>query len=366
MTTGMRADVGVVISASHNPYIDNGIKLFGADGYKLADDFEAQLEQWIGDDDAIRASLASGANIGRAFRFEDARGRYIVFLKQTFPSDLTLDGLKIAVDCANGAAYRVAPAVFEELGAEVIPIGTSPNGVNINEGCGALHPEALAKVVTENGCDMGIALDGDADRLILVDEKGRIVDGDAVLAICATRMARQGLLSRNTLVVTVMSNYGLEMAMRDHGIRLLRTDVGDRYVVEAMRKGGYDLGGEQSGHILFLRHSTTGDGILAALQVLGHAVREGRPLSHLAGVMQAAPQQLINLTVREKPALSSLPDVAREIVRAEQELEGTGRVLVRYSGTESKCRVMVEGQDASAVDAHARRIAETIEAAIGA
>ncbi len=366
MTIGMRADVGVVISASHNPYQDNGIKLFGGDGFKLPDDAELELEQYLADSDAQTAALAHGDGIGRTRRIEDAVGRYVVYLKTTFPADLTLDGVRIAIDCANGAGYKVAPAVFEELGAKVIVIGNTPNGLNINDGCGALHPENLAKVVRENGCDVGIALDGDGDRLVLVDELGNVVDGDQILALSATRMARTGDLARNTLVVTVMSNFGLEMAMRDAGIKLLRTNVGDRYVVEAMRAGGFNLGGEQSGHLVYLDHATTGDGTLAALQVLSILVREQKPLSELAGVMRPAPQTLINIKVKDKPPLSSLPTVSREIVRAEKELEGTGRVLVRYSGTEKKCRVMVEGQDQAAVDVHAQRIADAIIEAIGA
>lgn len=366
MVTGMRADVGVVISASHNPYQDNGIKLFGPDGYKLPDEVELSIEQWIADDAKQAAAIAVGEDIGRAWRIEDSRGRYIVYLKTTFPNDLTLDGMKVALDCANGAGYKVAPAVFEELGGEVVPIGVSPNGLNINMGCGALHTDNLAKLVVEHGCHIGVALDGDADRCILIDEKGEVVDGDQILAMIATRMARTGSLARNTLVVTVMSNYGLEMAMRDHGIRLLRTDVGDRYVVEAMRSGGYNFGGEQSGHVVNFDHGTTGDGVQTALQVMAIMQREGRPLSELKQVMIPTPQTLLNIKVRDKPPVSSLPSVAREIIHAEKELEGTGRVLVRYSGTEKKCRVMVEGQDAQAVQAHARRIAEAIEQSIGA
>jgi phosphoglucosamine mutase len=365
MTTGMRADVGVVISASHNPFQDNGIKLFGQDGFKLPDDVELDIERFLADTDAQQSALVHGERIGRTRRIEDARGRYVVYLKTTFPNDLTLDGFKIAIDCANGAGYRAAPSVFEELGATVIEIGTSPNGVNINDGCGALHPEKLAEVVVREGCDLGVALDGDGDRLVLVDEKGKIVDGDQILALAATRMARTGALARNTLVVTVMSNFGLEMSMRDHGIKLLRTQVGDRYVVEAMRAGGYNLGGEQSGHLVFLDHSTTGDGILAALRVCETLVREQKPLSELASVMEPAPQTLINLPVRDKPPLSSLAAVSREIVQAERALEGIGRVLVRYSGTEKKCRVMVEGGDMALVEAHAQRIADSINEAIG-
>jgi len=366
MTRGMRADVGVVISASHNPFQDNGIKLFGGDGYKLPDRVEAEIEAWMADDAAIAEAVATGADIGRAYRIEDSRGRYVVYLKTTFPNDLTLDGVRIAVDCANGAGYKVAPAVFEELGAHVVTRGVSPNGLNINEGCGALHPGSLAEMVRDNDCHIGVALDGDADRCILIDERGEIVDGDQILALCATRLARTGSLARNALVVTVMSNYGLEMAMRDHGIRLVRTDVGDRYVVEAMRKGGYNLGGEQSGHIVHLDHSTTGDGVQTALQVLSIMQREQIPLSELRTVMSPAPQTLINVMVSSKPSLSTLSGVSREIVRAEKSLEGTGRVLVRYSGTEKKCRVMVEGQDEAAVHKHAATIAEAITDAIGA
>jgi phosphoglucosamine mutase len=366
MTTGMRADVGVVISASHNPFQDNGIKLFGADGYKLPDEVEARIEAFMLDDEALANSICHGADIGRAYRIEDARGRFIVYLKTTFPSHLTLDGVKIALDCANGAGYRVAPAVFEELGATVVTRGVSPNGVNINDGAGALYPEKLAELVLQQGCDIGIALDGDADRLIIVDEKGNVIDGDQILALCATRMQRAGMLAHNTLVVTVMSNFGLEAAMREAGIRLVRTQVGDRYVVEAMRKGGFSLGGEQSGHLLFLDHSTTGDGILSALQVLAIAVQEEATISELMTVMSKAPQELINIKVSSKPPLHTLPDVQRVIVHAEKELEGTGRVLVRYSGTEKKCRVMVEGHDARDVDKWSAAIATAVREAIGA
>lgn len=365
MTTGMRADVGVVISASHNPYQDNGIKLFGADGYKLPDDVEAQIEAFMEDDGATAAAIRTGEDIGRAYRIEDARGRFIVYLKTTYPSDLTLDGVKIAIDCANGAGYKVAPAVFEELGATVVTRGVTPNGLNINEGCGALYPDKLAELVLAESCDIGIALDGDADRLIVVDEKGQVVDGDQILALCASRMQRAGTLARNTLVVTVMSNFGLEAAMRENGIRLIRTQVGDRYVVETMRKGGFNLGGEQSGHILFLDHTTTGDGILSALQLLAFAVREQVPVSELMSVMDKAPQKLVNIRVREKPPLHSLTGVQRAIVHAEKALEGSGRVLVRYSGTENKCRVMVEGHDGAQVEKWSTTIADAVVEAIG-
>ena len=365
MTLGMRADAGVVISASHNPFFDNGIKIFGADGFKLDDDLERKIEEMVEDPPALQAALAQGADIGRAHRIDDAWGRYVVKLKTTFPNDLTLDGVKIASDCANGAAYQVAPMVFEELGAKVVTINAAPDGVNINENCGALHPQELARTVVEHGCDMGLALDGDADRLILIDEKGHIVDGDRIMALVALRMHAAGTLKKSTLVSTVMSNFGLEIAMRAAGITLLRTDVGDRHVVEAMRRGGFNIGGEQSGHLVFLDHATTGDGVLAGLQVLAIAVREGARVSELAHVMENVPQVLINLPVRDKPPIVSMPAVSGAISEAERELAGFGRVLVRYSGTERKCRVMVEGQNRQLVESHAQRIADTVIASIG-
>jgi phosphoglucosamine mutase len=365
MTTGQRADAGVVISASHNPFHDNGIKVFGRDGFKLADDMERRIEALVHDPKLLHEALVKGADIGRAYRIDEAWGRYVVKLKYSFPQDLTLDGLKIAVDCGHGAAYKVAPAVFEELGAQVVALGCQPNGLNINDGCGALHPGALAQAVVAHGCHVGIALDGDADRLIMVDERGTILDGDQLMGLCATRMLAAGTLGRGTLVTTVMSNYGLELAMRDHRIRLLRTDVGDRNVVEAMRQGGFNLGGEQSGHLVFLDHATTGDGTLAALQVLAIAVREQKPVSELVRVMERVPQVLKGVKVRAKPAISSLPAVEAAIEAAERELQGRGRVLVRYSGTEPKCRVMVEGVDGGAVERHAALITDAVQAAIG-
>lgn len=365
MTIGMRADAGIVISASHNPYGDNGIKIFGRDGFKLPDEMEARIEALLDDPEPLYAGLAHGADIGRAYRVDDAWGRYTVKLKHSFPNDLTLDGLKIAVDAANGAAYKLAPMVFEELGAEVIMLDGKPTGININEGCGALHPQALAKAVVENGCHVGVALDGDADRLVLVDERGNVIDGDPIMALCATRGHAQGWLKGGAVVSTVMSNFGLEIALQQAGIKLIRTDVGDRLVVEAMRKGGYNLGGEQSGHLVFLDHATTGDGVLAALQVLAIAVREQKPISELLQVMQTVPQLLINLPVREKPPIASLPGVVATIAEAEKDLASNGRVLVRYSGTERKCRVMVEGRDGEQVRRHADRIADAVRSAIG-
>ncbi len=360
----LRADAGLVISASHNPFEDNGIKVFGANGFKLPDAVEADLEALMGRLDELEAP--TGAGVGTARHVDDARGRYIANIKTCFPSDLSLDGLKIAVDCAHGAAYRVAPAILWELGAETVPLGVDPDGHDINEGCGALHPENMGAVVRESGAHLGIALDGDADRLILVDEQGDVVDGDQIMAICASRLMDAGRLKGDTLVATVMSNLGLEVALRRRGVKLMRTQVGDRYVVEAMRAGGYNLGGEQSGHLVFLDHSTTGDGILAALQVLAILVREGRKLSELAQVMQRYPQSLINVRVTEKRPVEELEGVTRSVTAAKDSLGDDGRILVRYSGTENKARVMVEGPDQDTVDYWAMAVAAEFRAAIGA
>ena len=344
ITASMRCDAGVVISASHNPFEDNGIKVFARDGYKLPDQVEAEIEALMssGELDGLRAAPA---DVGYNRKLEDARGRYVVYCKSTFPSELTLDGLKIVVDGAHGAAYRVGPAVFEELGAKVVAIHTKPDGKNINTRAGALHPQTMCECVRNHEANLGIAFDGDADRLILCDEHGNVVDGDAVLALCATRMLKENRLSKNTLVATVMSNIGLERAMKAAGGQVVRTQVGDRYVVEEMRRNGYNLGGEQSGHLVFLDHATTGDGIIAALRVLAIMVREGIPLSELARVMTRTPQVLINTAVEKKVPLEQLPDVTRRIAEIERELGDEGRVLVRYSGTEAKARVMLEGPD---------------------
>ncbi len=363
LITSLRADAGLVISASHNPFEDNGIKVFGADGFKLPDAVEGELEELMGRLDDLEPPTGDG--IGTARHVDDARGRYIANIKTCFPSDLRLDGLKIAVDCGHGAAYKVAPAILWELGADTVPEGVDPDGININEGCGALHPTHVAAVVREHGCDLGIALDGDADRLILADAKGAIVDGDQVMAMCAARMQDEGRLNHDTLVATVMSNLGLEIAMRARGVRLLRTQVGDRYVVEAMREGGFNLGGEQSGHVVFLDHSTSGDGLLAALQVLAVMIREGRSLEDLATVMRRLPQSLVNVLVNERRPLGDLPRVGEAIAEAEAALGDAGRVLVRYSGTENKARVMVEGPDEATVDRWAQAIADQFREAIG-
>ncbi|MCP4446818.1 MAG: phosphoglucosamine mutase [Myxococcales bacterium] len=355
ITSSMRADAGVVISASHNEFADNGIKLFARDGYKLDDSVEREIEDLM-DSAELRDMRAPAPDIGYATRINDVSGRYIVFCKSAFPDELTLDDMKVVVDCANGAAYRTAPLVFEELGAEVIAISNEPDGKNINADCGALHTEALTKRVIEEKADLGIALDGDADRLVLVDEKGQVVDGDAVMALCATRMISSGKLARNTVVATVMSNLGLEHAIRGAGGTLLRTGVGDRYVVAEMRKGGYNFGGEQSGHLVFLDHMTTGDGTVAALQVLEVMVREGRMLSELSGVMTRTPQVLINVKVGVKKPLEELKEVGKLIASIEKELGEDGRVLVRYSGTEPKARVMIEGPDEAMIRARAEQI----------
>ena len=363
LITSLRADAGLVISASHNPFEDNGIKVFGADGFKLPDAVEGELEELMERLDDLEPPTGDG--IGTARHVDDARGRYIANIKTCFPSDLRLDGLKIAVDCGHGAAYKVAPAILWELGADTVPVGVDPDGININQGCGALHPTHVAAVVREQGCDVGVALDGDADRLILADAKGAIVDGDQVMAMCAARMQAEGRLKHDTLVATVMSNLGLELAMRSRGVRLLRTQVGDRYVVEAMRQGGFNLGGEQSGHVVFLDHSTSGDGLLAALQVLAVMIREGRSLEDLATVMRRLPQSLVNVLVTERRPVEDLPRVVEAIADAEAALGDSGRVLVRYSGTENKARVMVEGPDEATVDRWAEAIADEFRAVIG-
>ncbi|MDC0708070.1 phosphoglucosamine mutase [Stigmatella sp. ncwal1] len=363
LTTSMRADAGAVISASHNPYQDNGIKFFWRDGFKLPDETEAKIEELLstGAMDTIRPTAD---NIGRAFRLDDARGRYIVFLKATFPRELTLEGMTIVVDCANGAAYKTAPAVLEELGAKVITLGVSPDGKNINEKCGALHPENLAQAVVAHGAQLGLALDGDADRLIVVDEKGKVVDGDAIMAICTSELVARQELKKNTLVATVMSNIGLERAVARFGVKVARTRVGDRYVVEEMRKHGYNLGGEQSGHLLFLDHATTGDGTLAALQLLAVMCRQGKPLSELASIFEPVPQTLVNITVRHKRELGELPEVMKVIQSVEQRLGSEGRVLVRFSGTEPKVRILIEGEDGTRNEALAREIAEALSRAL--
>jgi phosphoglucosamine mutase len=360
ITSSMRADAGVVISASHNPYQDNGIKIFKGDGFKLPDEIEAHIEALM-TNPGVEETRPTATEIGQAFRIDDARGRYISFLKESFPKDLELDGLKIVVDCAHGATYRVAPEVFSELGAEIIPLGVRPNGKNINHKCGATHPEAMVTLVKREKADLGVAFDGDGDRLIAVDHTGRIIDGDHILGICALDMQRRERLHRKTVVATVMSNLGLEVALKEHGIRLLRAPVGDRYVLEAMQRGGYNLGGEQSGHLVFLDHTTTGDGILTALRLLAVMLRENKPLAELANFMEEYPQVLINIKVKEKKDLKGLPVARRAIQEAEKRLGPKGRLLVRYSGTEAKLRIMAEGEDQQLIDQVTRELAQTLE-----
>ncbi len=358
LTVDMRCDAGVVISASHNPYYDNGIKIFGRDGFKLSDALEEQIEEMVLDG-TINNFRAEGDQIGRAFRIEDAVGRYIVHLKHTFPREMTLEGLKIVLDCAHGAAYKVAPAVLEELGAQVIKLGIQPNGLNINQGCGALHPEQVIKEVRQHQAHLGIALDGDADRIIVVDEKGQLVDGDQILLLCAQEMKAEGRLKGAGVVATVMSNMALERALKEMGLTLVRTKVGDRFVVETMRIEGYNLGGEQSGHIIFLDHATTGDGLLTSLQILSIMKKRGRPLSELAK-LEKFPQVLKNVIVKRKLPPEEIPGLTQLVAQIENKLGNRGRVLIRPSGTEPKYRVMVEGEDLQEIEALAQEIAAHI------
>lgn len=365
LTSSMRCDAGVVISASHNPFQDNGIKFFARDGFKLPDEVEAEIEELVFTD-RISGMRPTADDIGKAWRIDDARGRYISYLKETFPKGRTLDGLRVVLDCAHGAAYKCAPAVFQELGATVFELGVEPNGENINDGCGALHPEMLSRAVLEHGAHLGIALDGDADRVIFSDEKGRIVDGDQVMAIVAGEWLARHTLKKRTLVTTVMSNMGLDVSIKAKGGRVIRTNVGDRYVVEAMRKGGFNFGGEQSGHLICLDHATTGDGVVAALQILAILGERGRSLSELAGSsMEKLPQLLVNVRTREKKDLETLPTVQAAITSAEKQLKGKGRVFVRWSGTENLCRVLVEGPTDDLIRRVADTVSEEIRSALG-
>jgi phosphoglucosamine mutase len=362
ITSSMRADAGVVISASHNPYQDNGIKIFASDGFKLPDAAEVRIEELMASPE-LDAARPDASDVGKAQRIDDSRGRYVVFLKHSFPRQQTLDGIKIVVDCAHGAAYKVAPAVFEELGATVFALGDEPNGKNINDRVGALYPQSMCQAVVDLGAHIGIALDGDADRVIIADERGQIVDGDAIMALCARRLLRRGELRKNTLVATVMSNLGLERSIAELGGQLVRTQVGDRYVVEEMRQHGYNLGGEQSGHLIFLDHMTTGDGVIAALQMLAILLEEGKPLSELGRVMERVPQVLLSVKVKERRPLEELPAVQALVSEVEQRLGRDGRVLVRYSGTEHKARVMIEGPDESLIARYAQDVAAELQRA---
>jgi phosphoglucosamine mutase len=365
LTRSLRADAGVAISASHNPFEDNGIKFFGPDGFKLPDAAEASIETLMAGGEIDRVRPIAGG-IGKAFRIDDAVGRYNEFVKNVVPRELTFDGLRIVVDTAHGAAYRIAPTVISELGADVTAIGNHPDGLNINDGCGSLHLDVLRERVLREGADLGVGLDGDADRVLLVDETGEIVDGDRLMAILALDLQARGKLRKNTVVATVMSNLGLEVMLRDRGIEMVRTAVGDRYVVERMRADGFNFGGEQSGHIVNLDVNTTGDGLVTALSIIAILAERSVPLSELRDCMTVFPQRLINVRVRERRDLIGIAPVTAAIRAAEAALGDRGRVLVRYSGTELLARVMVEGEDSATVDLHAEVIADALRTALGA
>lgn len=361
LARNMRVDAGVIISASHNAYHDNGIKIFGADGFKIPDSMEREIERIVGEED-IAPHLAEGDAIGRTRRIDDAAGRYIVYVKNSFPLNISLEGLRIVLDCANGAGYKVAPAIFSELGADLVVIGDEPDGYNINDKSGALYPARVCEAVARYRADVGISLDGDADRVIMVDDKGEIVNGDHILAICAIHLAKKKALPQNTIVATQMSNVGLDHAMKKHGIYVVRTDVGDKNVVEAMRLHGYTLGGEQSGHIIHLDHSTTGDGCVAALNVLAVMKSEGKALSELKNTMEDVPQVLINARVSKRKELSSIAGYQKLIEKSEKRLGGEGRLFVRFSGTEAVIRVLVEGRDRLEIGKVADEIAQFLQA----
>ncbi len=363
LTQSMRADAGIVISASHNPYEDNGIKIFSKTGFKLPDEKEAEIEELILSE-KLNELKSPSKELGKAYRIDDARGRYIVFIKNSFPSELSLEGMKIVLDCSNGATYKVAPEVFFELGAEVINLANTPDGRNINSGCGSQHPEKMAEEVIRRGAQAGFAFDGDGDRMIAVDEKGNVLSGDQMIAICAKAMKQQDKLKNNLVVTTVMSNLGFKIALKELDISHIEANVGDRYVLEEMLDKGAIIGGEDSGHIIFLEHHTTGDGIIAALQLARVMKEENRPLSGL-GVMQVFPQKLINITVKSKPDIETVPEIVSAIKLAEKALGEKGRVLVRYSGTQQMCRVMVEGPTKEETDKYCEMIAAVVRATIG-
>ena len=364
LTRSLAADVGIMLTASHNPYDDNGIKLFSPLGYKLEDEEEDEITRMILESDLNTDAIRSD-QLGRAYRLEDARGRYIEFAKSTIANE-KLTGFKIVMDCANGAAYDIGPWIFRELGATIVKkTGISPDGLNINSNCGAMHPECLAKMVIEHKADIGIALDGDADRVIFSDANGRIVDGDRVLAACAISFKKRGLLANDTLVVTSMSNLGLHDAMRKHGIRMEVTDVGDRYVIDAMRKNKHSLGGEKSGHLIFHNHATTGDGIISALQVLRVMKQEGKTLAELADCMTEYPQKLVGIKVKEKKPIHEVPVLAAAVKACEEELKDCGRVIVRYSGTEPKIRLLVEASEPALVDRWVEKLSQAVAEGLG-
>jgi len=363
-TNSMRADAGIVISASHNPFQDNGIKIFSNEGFKLPDEKELEIEKLIFSNN-MHTLHPSPSELGKAYRIDDARGRYIVFLKNTFPKEHTLEGTKVVLDCAHGATYRVAPDSFFELGADVISLFDQPNGENINAHCGSQHPETLAEEVIKGKADVGFAFDGDGDRCITVDEKGSVLTGDQIMAICAKEMKKEGKLNKNLVVCTVMSNIGFGIALKQVGIEQVVTKVGDRYVLEEMQAKGAVIGGEESGHVIFLEHHTTGDGIITALQVLAAMKKAQRPLSELAQVMRVFPQKLINVDVKTKPELSTIPEIGAAVRDVEEQLGDKGRVLVRYSGTQNMCRVMVEGPTNEETEKYCGQIADVIREKLG-
>jgi len=364
VTQSMRADAGVVISASHNPFQDNGLKIFGGDGYKLTDEKEEVIEDMILNN-KLSDLVSTGQDIGRAFRLEGVNGRYIVFAKNTFPRNLSMEGMKVVLDTANGATYRVAPDTFHELGADVDVIHKTPNGTNINDQCGSQHTERLKARVLETGAAIGLAFDGDGDRLIAVDEKGKEITGDQILIICANILKKEGTLKNDLLVSTVMSNLGLKVACKKYGFKHHASKVGDRYVLEDMLRRGSVIGGEEAGHMIFLQHHTTGDGIIAALQLVAAMIKEGKPLSELARMMDIYPQKLINVDVKRKPDIDKVPKLAAAIKQVEKELGEEGRVLVRYSGTQNMCRVMVEGPSDAVTEKYCRELADIVKSEIG-
>lgn len=363
MARSLRADAGIVISASHNPYEDNGIKFFSSTGFKLADEVELAIEKLVfsGEIDTIRPTADL---VGKAYRMDDARGRYVEYVKATFPRDITLDGLHIVADCANGAMYRVAPSVLTELGADVIPIATNPDGRNINDKCGSEHPERMMEITKQSGANIGLAFDGDGDRVIIADENGNICDGDVIMAICGRHMIDNGTLANKTVAATVMSNMGLEKALEEKGGGIVRVPVGDRNVCERMVSDGLKLGGEKSGHLLFLDHHTTGDGVIAALQILTIMQRTNTPLSELANCFEHFPQTLINVSVAQRGSLEDIPEVKAKISTAEKKLGDNGRLVVRFSGTQPLARVMAEGRDEKLINSLAREIADAIKTAL--
>ncbi len=363
LTRSMNATVGIMLTASHNPFDDNGIKIFDSGGWKLSDEIEAEIERHVLSGNLASDHIRSEA-LGKAQRIDDARGRYIEYAKSTIQTR-SLEGLKAVIDCANGAAYLIGPWIFGELGVEVLKTGVEPDGFNINHDCGALYPGNIGRLVAEHGADVGIAFDGDADRVVFCDSRGHVVDGDRVVAMCAIDFNRRGLLTRDGVVVTLMSNLGLHEAMRGHGIEVVTTGVGDRHVIERMRRDGYNLGGEKSGHTVFMDYATTGDGIISALQVLRLMKEEGKSLEDLAACMEEYPQELTSLPVREKKSLADLPRLSAAIRECEDELDATGRVLVRYSGTEPKIRILVEARDEGLVRRWSGRLAEVVGEEIG-